>query len=130
MNALCQQILEPFELSLPQWVILSCLWREGELTISALSDLIGTGFPATSRIVDRMAERGLVTRRRHDTDRRKTVVTATEKGRELDHLSNFHERINTLLFRDFSASERNAAFSLLLRMQENAEAALCDEQGT
>ncbi|MBO6602760.1 MULTISPECIES: MarR family winged helix-turn-helix transcriptional regulator [Paracoccaceae] len=124
MNALCQQLLDPYDLSLPQWVVLSCLWRSDGLTVGALAELVGTGLPATSRIVDRMIDRGLVRRRRHASDGRVMVVTLTEKGRDLDHLSDFHERINTVLLEGFSPSERELAFSFLLRMQTNAETAL------
>ena len=121
MNALCQSLLDPYDISLPQWVILSCLWREGALTVGALAEIAGTGLPAMSRIVDRMAQRGLVERQRDDADRRLTVVTLTRKGQELDHLSDFHERINTLILRGFSQDERDLAFALLARMQTNAE---------
>ena len=124
MNALCAERLDPYELSLPQWVILSCLWREGALTITALAELVGTGVPATSRLVDRMEDRGLVARQRHVTDGRAMVVTVTGKGRKLDHLSDFHERINAALFAGFSAEERDRAFDLLRRMQRNAEDAM------
>lgn len=124
MNALCAQLLDPYGLSLPQWVILSCLWREDGLTVSALADLVGTGLPATSRIIDRMEDRGLVARQKHETDGRAMVVTVTDRGRELDHLSDFHERINTALFVGFSEEDRNNAFDLLRRMQINAESAM------
>jgi DNA-binding MarR family transcriptional regulator len=124
MNALCQKILDPYDLSLPQWVILSCLWREGELTVGTLADLVGNGFPATSRIIDRMADRGLLVRKKHETDGRVMVVTTTDKADELSHLSNLHERINAILFEGLSAGEQDIAFSLLSRMQTNAEVSL------
>lgn len=124
MNALCQHLLDPYDLSLPQWVVLSCLWRDGEITVSALADLVGNGLPATSRIVDRMVDRGLVARRKHNTDGRAIVVTPTDKGEELRHLSGFHQQINATLFRGFSQEEQSLAFSLLARMQANAETAL------
>ncbi|MGB5868902.1 MAG: MarR family transcriptional regulator [Albidovulum sp.] len=124
MNALCQRLLDPYDLSLPQWVILSCLWRDEEITVSALADQVGNGLPATSRIVDRMVDRGLVARQKHETDGRAIVVTLTEKGNELRHLSDFHRRLNTKLFEDFSPEEQDLAFSLLSRMQANAKTAL------
>ncbi|MCK0169121.1 MarR family transcriptional regulator [Jannaschia sp. S6380] len=124
MNALCAQLLDPHDLSLPQWAILSCLWRDGALTVSALSDLVGTGLPATSRILDRMEDRGLLVRQRHQADGRATLVTLTDKGRGLDHLSDFHERINEALFAGFSKDDRERAFDLLRRMQSNAEHAI------
>lgn len=124
MNALCQHLLDPHDLSLPQWVILSCLWRDGEITVSALADLVGNGLPATSRIVDRMVERGLVARQKHKTDGRAIVVILTDKGEDLRHLSGFYQQINARLFRGFSPEEQSLAFSLLAKMRENAEAAL------
>lgn len=124
MNALCQKLLDPYELSLPQWVVLSCLWRERELTVGALSDLVGTGLPATSRIVDRMVDRGLVLRRKHETDGRIMVVQLADKGHELRHLSDLHERVNAALFKGFTTEDRERTFDLLRRMQENAEKAL------
>jgi len=124
MNALCQHVLEPYGLSLPQWVVLSCLWRNGELTVGALSALIGTGFPATSRIIDRMVDRGLISRRQDDSDGRITIVGVTDKAHELDHLASFHETINKTLFTDFSPEERELSFELLRRMELNAKKAL------
>lgn len=129
MNALCQQLLDPHELSLPQWVILSCLWRDEELTVSALADLVGSGLPATSRIVDRMVDRGLVVRRKHEIDGRAVVVALTDKGEALRHLSGFHQQINATLFRGFSQEEQDLSFSLLARMLDNAKAALEDVEG-
>lgn len=124
MNALCQHVLKPYGLSLPQWVVLSCLWRDGELTIGTLSELVGTGFPATSRIIERMAERGLVSRRRDAADGRSTRVSVTEKARALDHLASFYDSINSVLFTDFSPDERELSFALLRRMELNAKRAL------
>lgn len=124
MNALCQHLLDPHDLTLPQWVILSCLWRDGEMTVGALSDLVGSRLPATSRIVDRMEDRGLVLRRRHATDGRAMIVTLTKKGQALNYLSDFHEKINAALFADFSKEDQDRAFDLLSRLQANAETAL------
>lgn len=124
MNALCLHELEPHGLSLPQWVILSCLWRDGDQTVGALSKLVGTGFPATSRIIDRMADRGLITRQRDTKDGRIAVVCATDKARELSHLANFYETINKALFVGFSPEERKQSFDLLRRMELNANRAL------
>lgn len=120
MNTLCQLFLDPYGISLPQWAILSCLWREGDLTVGKLAELVGTGFPATSRIVDRMVDRGLVARRKHDTDGRVIVITLMDKGQELDHLSDFHNKINAVLFDGFSEGECQLVFDLLERMKLNA----------
>lgn len=124
MNALCQKMLAPYGLTLPQWVILSCLWRHGELTIRELSEAVGAKLPAISRIIDRMVERGLLLRRRDDSDRRVTVIDVTAKGRKLDHLANFYKEINELLLVGFAPEERQQAFDLLGRIEDNARNAL------
>lgn len=124
MNALCQDLLDPYDLSLPQWVILSCLWREGALSIGVLSAFVGTGLPATSRIVDRMVDRGLLNRQRHKTDGRVMLVAPTRKGLELNHLADLHERINEIVLAGFTPEESTLAYDLLQRMQMNAEDAL------
>jgi DNA-binding MarR family transcriptional regulator len=124
MNALCQKLLDPYDLSLPQWVVLSCLWREPQLSVGVISEMVGTGLPATSRIIERMTDRGLVTRQQHKTDGRVMIVTPTKKGLDLSHLADFYERINVILFNGFSENETRVAFDLLLRMQMNAEDAL------
>lgn len=124
VNALCQQLLEPYGLSLPQWALLSCLWREGELTVGTLSELIGTGLPATSRLIDRMVDNGLLCRRQDSVDGRITKVGVTDKAQDLQHLADFHKTINKTLFKGFSADERKQAFDLLQRMERNARDAL------
>jgi DNA-binding MarR family transcriptional regulator len=123
-TALCQLKLEPYGLSLPQWAILSCLWREGELTVGALSTLIGNGLPATSRIIDRMIERDLLERRKDVNDGRVMLVKTTRKGQDLDHLATFYEEINSILLEGFDEKERETAFDLLIRLEQNASKAL------
>lgn len=123
-TALCQQRLEPYGLSLPQWVILSCLWRKGELTVGALSELIGNRLPATSRLIDRMAERGLIERRKDNSDGRIMRIKASEKGQRLDHLADFYQEINTILLAGFDKQEREIVFDLLIRLEKNALRAL------
>lgn len=125
-NALCHEMLEPHGLSLPQWVILSCLWRDGSLTLGELSDLIGTGLPATSRLIDRMTERGLVTRSRDAKDKRIARIVVTEAGQALDHLADFAERVNAQLLKGFSDAEREKIYDLLSRIEGNARKVLSE----
>lgn len=123
MNALCQTWLAPHGLSLPQWVVLSCLWREGEISIGLLAERVGTGLPATSRIVDRMEDRGLLVKRKDPEDRRSVLIAVTAAGQALDHLARFYDHINEALLAGFTPTERSLAFDLLARMEHNARAA-------
>lgn len=92
--------------------------------MGALSELIGTGLPATSRLIDRMVDNGLLCRRQDPLDGRITNVDVTDKAQDLHHLANFHKSINNTLFKGFSADERKQAFDLLKRMEMNARDAL------
>jgi|SRR6266540_3277833 len=53
------------------------------LTVSQLAKLLGVGNPTASILVQQLVERGLVTRTEHETDRRHTVVSLSEKGAEI-----------------------------------------------
>ena len=119
-NALCAQWLEPHGLTLPQWVVLSCIWRDGPLSVSTLAELTGNGLPATSRIIDRMSDRGLVRRTGKGRDARTVMIDVTDAGRTLDHLADFHQRVNDALLHGFSPEERETALRMLCRIRENA----------
>lgn len=119
-NAVCQTILERYDLSLPQWVILAAVWRESGLTIGDLAAYSGNNAPATSRIVDRMIDKGLLLRTPDATDRRTVRIDATKAAKDLSHLATFYEDINAVLLDGFSKAETEMLFSLLERAEHNA----------
>lgn len=118
-NLVCQQLLEPHDLTLAQWVILSALWREDQMTVAELAGYSGNAAPATSRIIDRMADRGLVTRQSDPKDRRAVRVTLTERGRALDHLATLHATVNDIMLQGFSDDEAATLMTLLDRTEAN-----------
>ena len=119
-NAVCQTVLEPHDLSLPQWVILSALWRQSDLTVGELAAYTGNNAPAASRIVDRMIEKGLLLRAPDEHDRRTVRIRLADKGEKLRHLAGFYEDINAILLDGFSAKEADLMFSLIKRADANA----------
>lgn len=119
-NAVCQKILERYDLSLPQWVILSAVWRNSGLTLGDLAAYSGNNAPATSRIVDRMVDKGFLLRTPDAHDRRTIRIDATKAAKELSHLANFFEDINAVLLNGFSKAESDMLFSLLERAEQNA----------
>lgn len=126
-NTVCQAILERYDLSLPQWVILSAVWRESGLTIGDLAAYSGNNAPATSRIVDRMIDKGLLLRKPDAHDRRTVRIEATSAAMDLNHLSTFYEDINAVLLDGFSKSETDMLFSLLERAEQNANSWKSDD---
>jgi DNA-binding MarR family transcriptional regulator len=72
-----------FDYSLPQLATLLLLDEEGELTIKQVTEILGRSISATSRLLDQLVERGMVSRREDEHDRRSKRIAITEKGRIL-----------------------------------------------
>jgi DNA-binding MarR family transcriptional regulator len=70
-----------FDFSLPQMATLLLLDEEGEFTIKQVAEILGRSVSATSRLLDQLVERGLVSRREDERDRRAKRVAITESGR-------------------------------------------------
>lgn len=78
---------EGIDISTEQWVLLDRLFTEGD---ASQTDLAGGTFkdaPTVSRIIDKLAKKKLVERRRFPGDRRRYQVVLTDAGRLV------HERI-------------------------------------
>ena len=68
--------------SMTHFHVMSLLDRHGEMTMSHLAELLDVSLSNATGLVDRMAERGLVERRRVEDDRRVVLVCVTEDGRQ------------------------------------------------
>lgn len=77
------QTFEDFDYSLPQVATLLMLDEEGELTIKRVAQLLGRSISATSRLLDQLVVRGMISRREDERDRRAKRVAITEQGRAL-----------------------------------------------
>ncbi len=62
------------ELSMAQLHAVKTTRREGEVTITRLAELLGVSAPSASTMVDRLVEKGILSRERSEEDRRKVVV--------------------------------------------------------
>lgn len=113
------RILQPHDLSLAQWAVLSCIWRNGALGIKDIAELTGNAPPAASRIVDRMVNGGLLLREEAEVDRRGVVVNLTAKGEELRVLQFVFEEVNEVLLKGLSQTDQDKLFELLARVEQN-----------
>lgn len=66
------------DLTAPQGILISILWREGEMRISDLSKKIGLSNSTVSGIIDRLEKQDIVKRIRSQEDRRVVYVTITD----------------------------------------------------
>lgn len=72
-----------FDFSLPQMATLLLLDEEGEMAIKQVAEYLGRSVSATSRLLDQLVERGMISRREDERDRRVKRVAITEHGRVL-----------------------------------------------
>jgi DNA-binding MarR family transcriptional regulator len=70
-------------ISIPQYTLLGFLNQSAGLNMSQLAELMRHTTPATTGLVDRLVEAGLVERFNHPKDRRQVLVRITDKGRDL-----------------------------------------------
>lgn len=82
-------------ISIPQFTILSYLETTGEMTMGQLASYMGHTTPATTGLIDRLTETGLVERRNAPEDRRKVLVSITTKGKQI--LQSSREEIRNCL---------------------------------
>lgn len=115
------RILEPHDLTPQQWVVLVVLWWQDTISVSDLASHLRTEKPAVSRLVDRMEKAGLVIKTPSATDRRSIIVSASEKAKKMKGLRMVFEEINEALLAGFSQEEVEQLFSLLNRVQKNAD---------
>ena len=126
-NTMCNAMLASHGLTLPQWVVLSALWRQNGLLVSEIADYTDNNGPAVSRILDRIEEKGLLVRRADPNDRRAVRVLLTDKGKALGHLGTFHRDVNARLLDGISEDEAALLFNLLERVEHNARRQAGDE---
>ncbi len=66
-----------------QWRVLRVLMEEGSLDPTTIADRAVLLLPSLTRILQKLEEKGFVTRTRDDNDRRRQVITVTEAGHAL-----------------------------------------------
>lgn len=114
-------------LTTSQLVLLQLLKAQGELTARQIATAMTLTQATVTTLLNRLQERGLVTRRRGEDDRRKVYVELTPEGiRQLDRApESLHERF----LRDFAALEsweQSAVLAALQRVAHLLDAASLD----
>lgn len=70
------------ELTLAQWIALKIIGEGEATTPSRIAGLLGHSSGATTRMLDQLEERGLLTRVRQSDDRRVVNLALTDEGRK------------------------------------------------
>ncbi|GAB3745633.1 MarR family winged helix-turn-helix transcriptional regulator [Microlunatus parietis] len=79
-----RELLAPWQLTYPQYLVLVALWRDRQLTVTRLGNLLGLDSGTVSPLLKRLEARDLVTRSREASDERVVTVRLTERGAALE----------------------------------------------
>ena len=71
------------KISIPQFNLLSYLAADGPMNMGSLAKLMGHTTPATTGLVDRLIDSGLVERKQLPSDRRQVLVNITAEGKKI-----------------------------------------------
>ncbi|HMN72552.1 MAG TPA: MarR family transcriptional regulator [Rhodoblastus sp.] len=109
------------DLTVPMWRVLAALWHGGEQKAGDLMVATSIEQSTLSRLVTAMEKRGLLTRRRSESDARTVVVALTAEGRKLTKdLIPYALRNERIALRGFSEEEVDQLLKMLSRIYENA----------
>ncbi|SDE16284.1 MarR family winged helix-turn-helix transcriptional regulator [Ruegeria marina] len=123
MNA----VLRPHGLKLVEWRLLQCLADQGALSICDLATLAVIERTATSRLVDRMLERGLVSKEQMEDDRRFSRVSLCDAGRvKLEACTEDVHAVRQKLFEGLEQVEIASLLTILKRLQRGCAAVMAD----
>ena len=112
--------------ALPTWLVAIALKREPTATQQQIASFAGIRGATLSHHLDGMERTGLITRRRHETDRRSHVVQLTDDGEAAFHrMREAAGAFDRRLRAGFSEAEVTQLESLLERLRANVS-----DQGT
>lgn len=102
--------------------ILMLLYRKGSMILSELARRINREKNTTTVLVRKLVDHGYVECRKSLEDRRKTIVTLTEKGMDMEGTFNgVSEILVRKTWQGFSEEEKEVFISMLARVRRNLE---------
>lgn len=79
-----RRIFKEFGLTEQQWRVLRVLWQMERITFRELARLTLIPAPSLVGVIDRLSANGLVNRSPCETDRRSVMISATQKGKDIE----------------------------------------------
>lgn len=121
MQDVMNSVLRRHGLKLVEWRILQCVGAEPNLTICDLSERAVVDRTVTGRLIDKLAEQGLVNKATMKGDRRFAQITLLDAGRSLLDVCNSDvAAIREMLFDGLSANEMIQLNATLQKLRANA----------
>ncbi|MEM8802246.1 MAG: MarR family transcriptional regulator [Pseudomonadota bacterium] len=117
--------LAPHGITISQAWVLAHLWQEDGLSQSRIAERMDVATVTTSKLIDRLEERGFVTRRVDPSDRRSNLVFATHDGRALVRvLTKIVYEVDEVANAGIDPANLETTLCVLGRMRENLKSEL------
>ncbi len=115
--------LQPYGLSVPQWLALRALQREGSGIVQRdLAQAIGVEDSTLVGLLDRLTKAGLIVRRESPTDRRYKSVHLSEAAVQLiPKLEEIHRELRYQLHQDISSDDLAACLKVFEQVLARAQ---------
>jgi DNA-binding MarR family transcriptional regulator len=125
LRAATEAALRPHGLHAGQDLLLALLWERDGRTPGEIAAALHVTTPTVVKAATRMADAGLLTRRRDNRDNRLVGLWLTDAGRALQRPVEAERRlIEETVTADLSAAEREQLLSALTRIQRSASGLL------
>ncbi|EOZ5801377.1 MarR family transcriptional regulator [Enterococcus hirae] len=77
-------LLKPLDLTYTQYLVMLVLWENQQVTMKELGSLLCLDSGTLTPVIKKMADKGLLQRRRADKDERITILSLTSNGKALE----------------------------------------------
>lgn len=84
ITRLYQPLLEAFEITYPQYLVMLVLWQHKKLSVTELGSKLFLKTNTLTPLIRKMKEKKLLTKQRSNKDERTVFVSLTTKGQELE----------------------------------------------
>jgi DNA-binding MarR family transcriptional regulator len=127
-NEIRRRLRDSFDITLPRFDLMAQLDKtQGGMKLGELSQRLMVSNGNITGLVDRLLAQGLLDRQPAPNDRRAQLVRLTPEGRRsFRAMAAAHEAWIAEIFRDLTASERDALMRLLGRAKAAARRAMAD----
>ncbi|HWP95419.1 MAG TPA: MarR family transcriptional regulator [Syntrophomonadaceae bacterium] len=114
--------LKPFHVTPEQWALLNSLWEQDGIPQKELSQKSFKDQPTTTRILDKLAQRGLIHRQVDPDDRRAFLIYLTTEGQNIrEPLTDLARQALARALEGLSGPEQALLKDLLNRISDNLD---------
>lgn len=117
INAQFKANLKEFGITPVQYAVLHLLWDNEQLTSSEISNALLLDNSTITGITERLIQNQFIVRKEDATDRRKIILSLTEKGKSLEHdVLACIEQLNTDVLINFNLKEKEELKTMLRKI--------------